>query len=391
MNWDRKLAIVTCCLDDWGGSEELWARSLSELMANGLRDVTIYKNKFNESHTEFASLKNKGVKLRTLNPELRGVRKIRYQFADILSRVADKIGLSNYQWNRPVHLLFTYLKTDRPDLVLISQGINFDGLAFANQCLKLKIPYLIVSHKAVDFFWPAANDRAYFRETLLEAKKCLFVSEHNKKLTEEQFGIRLKNSGIVINPVKTQVSPLPYPDVSNGYRLACVGRLFVIDKGQDILIRVLSSEKWKQRDISVTFIGKGPDEEGLKEMAKLLGVENISFAGFKGSLEEIWSTHHALILPSRSEGLPLTMIEAMSLGRTVIATNAGGNQEIVQHQRTGFISTIDEASLDDIMELAWSKREEWHDMGRLAATHMKNIIPDNPEQEFANLIKELLM
>lgn len=391
MNKNKKIAVVTCCLDDWGGSEELWAKSLAVLMANGLSNATIYKNHFNESHPQFVRLKNDGVQLKALDPAFRGFGKLKYRLGDILSRLSDKMGISDYQWNRQVHLLYTYLKADRPDLVLISQGINFDGLAFANQCLKLQIPYIIVCHKAVDFFWPAPNDRAYFRETLLKAKKCLFVSEHNKRLTEEQFGTKLENSAIVFNPVKTEVSPLPYPSVTTGYRLACVGRLFVIDKGQDMLIRVLSAKKWQQRPISVTFIGKGPDQEALEEMSTLLDVQNVSFAGFKGSLKEIWSEYHALVLPSRSEGLPLTIIEAMSLGRTVIATNAGGNREIVQHQLTGFVGEANDADLDKVMEMAWDKREDWENMGKRAAIHMGNIIPENPEQQFAQLITELML
>jgi len=386
----KKIAIVTCCLDDWGGSEELWARSIPGLRDNGITHITIFKNKINGTHPEYLKLKHKNVKFSELDPGLSLVEKVASRVTDPFYRLLDRANVVAYNWNKPVARLYRGLKAAPPDLVLISQGINFDGIAYAYQCFKLNIPYLIVTHKAVDFFWPQPNDRAYMKETLLNAKRCLFVSEHNRKLTEEQFGIRLQNSDIVVNPVKTQVEPLPYPAVDKGYRLACVGRLFVIDKGQDMLLRILSQPKWRGRNISIHFFGAGPDLDGLKEMAQLLKVENISFAGYTNDLKRIWNDHHALILASRSEGLPLTIIEAMSLGRPVIATNAGGNGEVIQDGVTGFISEVSETDLDKTMENAWSKRGEWQNMGIKAAEYINELIPKEPEQLFVNLICNIL-
>lgn len=390
MRKGKKIAIVTCCLDDWGGSEELWARSIPGLQDNGITHITIFKNKINGTHPEYLKLKHKNVKFSELDPGLSLVEKVASRVTDPFYRLLDRANVVAYNWNKPVARLYRGLKAAPPDLVLISQGINFDGIAYAYQCFKLNIPYLIVTHKAVDFFWPQPNDRAYMKETLLNAKRCLFVSEHNRKLTEEQFGIRLQNSDIVVNPVKTQVEPLPYPAVDKGYRLACVGRLFVIDKGQDMLLRILSQPKWRGRNISIHFFGAGPDLDGLKEMAQLLKVENISFAGYTNDLKRIWNDHHALILASRSEGLPLTIIEAMSLGRPVIATNAGGNGEVIQDGVTGFISEVSETDLDKTMENAWSKRGEWQNMGIKAAEYINELIPKEPEQLFVNLICNIL-
>jgi glycosyltransferase involved in cell wall biosynthesis len=228
------------------------------------------------------------------------------------------------------------------------------------------------------------------KETLLHAKKCLFVSAHTKTLTEEQFGTRLPNSDIVINPVKTTVEPLPFPATDKGYRLACVGRLFVIDKGQDMLLRILSQTKWRERNIHLSIVGSGPDMDGLKDLAQLLKINNISFIGYTNDLKQLWNNHHALILASRSEGLPLTIIEAMSLGRPVIATNAGGNSEIIQDQLTGFISEINETDLDRAMEVAWSKREDWKTMGLQASQYINEFIPKAPERIFVKLINSIL-
>src|SRR5690606_35597954 len=100
---------------------------------------------------------------------------------------------------------------DKPNLVIISQGINFDGLNYAYECLKLKIPYLIVSHKAVEFYWPPVQEKEYMKEVFLNAKLCCFVSYHNLRLTEEQFGLRFNNSKVIFNPVKLKRQAIKYP------------------------------------------------------------------------------------------------------------------------------------------------------------------------------------
>src|SRR5690606_26036107 len=125
-------------------------------------------------------------------------------------------------------------------------------------------------------------------------------SAHNLKLTEEQFGVRLNNSRIVINPIKIKREVIPYPPTKQGFRLACIGRYFLIDKGQDILIKILSQEKWRERSIHVSFYGDGVDLINIQELIDLLEVANITIEKKNESIEDLWKSYHALIVPSRS-------------------------------------------------------------------------------------------
>lgn len=386
----KRLGIVTCCQDDWGGSEELWSRSLTYLDKSNIADITLFKNKVNLNHPEFKKLTDDRLVYRELDPNLKGVGRVLNKSRSLARRFGARLGLMEYYWDKTALRLFKLLKANPPDLVIISQGINFDGLVYAYQCLKLNIPYIIVAHKAVNFYWPNHEERPYMKRTFLGARKCFFVSKHNQNLTEEQFGMRFKNGGIVLNPVKTEFKPLPYPDARDGFKLACVGRLFVIDKGQDILLRVLAQQKWKSRNVSVTFFGSGPDKQGLIEMAALLDITNVTFSTFTSDMDEIWSSHHALILPSRSEGLPLTVIEAMALGRVVIATNAGGTNEIVEEGVTGFLGDASEKDFGETMEKAWNRRNDWELIGKFASSHIATTIPRHPETEFARFIMKTL-
>lgn len=371
-------------MDDWGGSEELWAKSIPMLKKGTL--VSLFKNRINRSHPEFLKLIQQQVKLVELEPNVSLPQQFKRKIRQLFKRFTRKDYRENYGLDR----FHDQLKATRPDLVIVAQGINFDGLIYAYQCYLLKIPYVIIAQKAVDFYWPYPTDREYMKETLLHAKQCFFVSNHNKTLTEEQFGLRLENSQVVFNPIKTKVNVLPHPATDQGYKMACVARLFIIDKAQDILLRIMNKKKWRERPITLSFIGTGLDEQGIKDMANLLALDNVEFLGFHDDIENLWRNYHALLLPSRSEGLPLSMIEAMSVGRTVIVSNAGGNGDIINDGVNGFIAEATEKDFEEAMERAWQLRQQWPEIGTAASLYITNHLPISPETDFANHLNYLL-
>ncbi|WP_316833084.1 glycosyltransferase [Pedobacter aquatilis] len=386
----RKIAIVTSLYDSWGGSEELWALSIPYLLDKENFSITLYKNTINKNQPEFVNLANYNVAMVQLAKDDHKLKNSFLIAKDLVKKVGDKLGLYKYTKNQAVQKFYQEMKKSMPALAIIAQGVNFDGLVYAYQCLLLKIPYIVVCQKSVDFYWPEPQDRKFMKDAFINAEKILFVSEQNLKITEEQFGMRFKNAEVVFNPVRVAKELLPFPTTDKGFKLACIGRLFVIDKGQDILLRILQKEKWKKRDISISLIGSGPDEEGLIEMARLLELENVNFVGFKTNLREIWKEHHALIFPSRSEGLPLTVLEAMSFGRLAILSNAGGNNEVVCDGINAFIGEPNELQFDQAMERAWENRHNWEAMGIDAYYHIQSVIPVRPEELFAEIVIKAL-
>jgi glycosyltransferase involved in cell wall biosynthesis len=384
----KKIVIISTSIDDWGGSEELWGRSLPYFQEEGY-EITLMKPLMNIEHPQLKRIMNTGVKLVEINRIKSPSKKAIKVLTEFLKKIAVSYNLIGYQ-SESFKYLHQLLKKENPSLVIVSQGINFDGLKYARQCLILNLPYLVVSQKAVDFYWPDKGDRASMLETLLNAKKTYFVSKHNLRLTEEQFGSRLANSKVIFNPVKLSGRKLDYPNPDKGYRFACIGRLFLLDKGQDIIIRILSEQKWRDRNVSVSFIGKGDDEQALKDLAALLEVRNIDFKGQVDNIEQVWEQYHALLLPSRCEGLPLSMVEAMSAGRPVIISDAGGNAELVDEGVTGFIGYPNEKSFGEAMERAWQRRAEWEQIGENASNKISTSIPEKPEYVFAKEVLKIL-
>ena len=343
----RRFTFVSTCPDSWGGSEELWSGAASFLAERGHR-ISAFKTFLDASHPNIRRLKS-------LSCSVRNMRQMpRFQpLATRLNLLSLSVGLL----------------THRSDLVIISQGANYDGLHFGYLCGKLRLPYALISHKATDHFWPPDKARAYRRAVFQGAARCFFVSEHNLRLTEEQNGMALTNAEVVRNPYLVSAdSPLPWPGGEDKcLRLACVARLSLMEKGQDVLLRVLSREKWRRRSLHVSFFGQGVNREGLEALAARLDVHNVSFEGQTDDVPGIWKNHHALILPSRAEGLPLSLVEAMMCGRPAIITKVGGSAEVVDDRVTGFLADPFQDSLDAAMEETWARRGELCEMGRLAA------------------------
>lgn len=384
----QKIVIISTSIDDWGGSEELWGRSIPYLQHAGFK-ISVMKYAMDKEHPELKKLHERDVNLIEINTRGSVTNRILKTATQFFETIAIKLKLSSYR-GEDFSQFIKLLTNESPSLAIISQGINFDGLKLAHQCLLLKIPYVIISQKAVDFYWPHQNDRTMMLETLLNAKKSYFVSHHNLRLTEEQFGKRLPNGQVIFNPVKLSGEIVPYPAANENYKLACIGRLFLLDKGQDILIRILAEQKWRDRPVMVSFIGKGVDEQALKDMAALLNVTNVEFRGQVEDIGNMWIDYHALLLPSRCEGLPLSMVEAMSAGRPVIISDAGGNTELVDEGITGYIGYANEESFGDAMERAWQNRNDWEQIGKNAAKHISSVVPKSPESDFAAAIQKII-
>ncbi len=277
-------------------------------------------------------------------------------FSGIFSLISRAAGLS-WQLAR----LDVALRFSRPDLVILSQGGNWDGFLYAGVLRRLGIPAALICQKATELYWPSDWMRARCKAMYAEAQGAYFVSHHNHRLTEEQMGMAIPNAEVVRNPFLTSWdAPLPWPDAGDGLKLACVGRFFPMEKGQDMLLRVMALPKWRARDVNVTFFGAGDRLEGLKEMAAFHGLDNVSFPGFVRNVQGgIWARHHALILPTRAEGLPLVVVETMLAGRVTITTDVAGSAEVCTDGKTGFIAAAPtEVAIDEAMERAWAARAD---------------------------------
>jgi len=358
----------------WGGSEHLWSGTAIALAGEG-HHVTAFKLLRGTGEPVMRALRERGgrvVEVARMPLVPRRAFSALVLYAAPLARLLQMLRLR------------AAAARARPDLVILSLGTNVDGTALAGVLRRLRLPYVIVAHKATDQRWPSDADRPAMRAAYTNAVAAFFVSEHNRRLTEQQLGVTLENAVIVRNPFGVPYTPRADWPSGEPLRLACVARLLPAEKGQDLLLRVLARDRWRSRALTVTFFGNGPHRDALATMASRLRLTSVAFAGHVDDVAAIWRDHHALVLPSRCEGLPIVLVEAMLSGRVAIVTNAGGNAEVVQDGVSGFVAAApSEDALDEAMERAWQRRDEWRAIGARAAESIRTIVPPDPLRVFA--------
>ena len=201
----------------------------------------------------------------------------------------------------------------------------------------------------------------------------------------------LPNSLVVQNPVNlSDLTAVPWPSTASVH-MASVARLDVTYKGQDVLFEALSSPKWRGRDWQLSLYGEGPDRGYLEALAAHYGIaDKVTFVGFVKDVRAIWARNHILLLPSRAEGVPMVVVEAMLCGRPSVVTDVGAMPEWIQDQETGFIAGASSAKLlDAALDRAWSDREDWERMGTQARESALAQLDRSPGRTLLNLLHDV--
>lgn len=119
--------------------------------------------------------------------------------------------------------------------------------------------------------------------------------------------------------------------------LAAIGRL-ADQKGFDLLIRALAEIKAQGLKCSVLVVGEGRERVALQELIERNKVQDrVRLLGFIEDPLPIIKAADYLILPSRQEGMPNVVMEAMMLETPVLAAGVNGVTELLTHQQTGYI------------------------------------------------------
>jgi len=186
------------------------------------------------------------------------------------------------------------------------------------------------------------NKRLLTRMAYMKAN-LITCGEMVKKNLVEYFGIDAESITVIHNAVKSFNNVTQVDHVIEKYRnegkflIGNVGRLSE-QKGIEYYIKAIPRVLEKHPEAHFLIIGEGPDETELKNLARAIGVEsNILFMGYRSDIQNIMSQVDIVVLSSLWEGLPLTPIEAFSVGKTIIATAVDGTVEIIENFKSGYL------------------------------------------------------
>lgn len=148
-------------------------------------------------------------------------------------------------------------------------------------------------------------------------------------------------------------SPHPWFDDGGPPVVLGMGRL-TEQKGFDVLLSAMA-ELTRRRRARLIVLGDGPDAKALHRQARALGIGHLTqFVGFQCNPYAWLGRCHLYCLPSRWEGFPQTLMEALSLGRRVVASDChSGPREMLEDGRYGLLVPVGEvAALAEAIERA---------------------------------------
>lgn len=285
------------------------------------------------------------------------------------------------------------LESFRPDVLVINSGSLFDILnlpALRAACFRLMVPKVFFCHFVAEGFVPQDRDRVKaFAETM---QGWIFVSQHNHQLAERQLAYRFNNAQVIPNgPRLVLENPLPWP-TGKTVHFGCVARLETQWKGQDVLLAVLSQAQWRDRNWQLNIYGTGPEADYIQQLIahyQLTG--RVICHGYVSDIQSVWQQNHLMLLPSRGEGMPLAVLEAMMCGRPTVTTDVGGTHELLTHQVTGWIAECaTPPAFGKALETAWHARTSWPEVGVQAHQAARQAAQDNSPMRLLSYLKSII-
>jgi len=277
-----------------------------------------------------------------------------------LGRRAESEGITIYSLNKKQGISFTL-----PFMVfsVIRQG-NFDVLHTHNEAgLIYGVTGGMIAGVNNRIHTDHGKEVDYQNKTILKmAEKVLLkrvkyitvVSEDLQDVMKNSTGIdhkliRVIRNGIDVDtywqPSSREVIRKSIGVDSQDFVIGNVARLVAL-KNQRYLIDIIVKMVEEFPTIRLVLVGDGPAKSDLKNYVREKMLDKyVLFLGEREDVPELLSGFDLFILPSLTEGISMTIIEAMAAGIPVIASSVGGNPEIIEHNKNGILISLDEPSV----------------------------------------------
>jgi glycosyltransferase involved in cell wall biosynthesis len=200
--------------------------------------------------------------------------------------------------------------------------------------------------------WRGVRNRIRGRVLFRLADRVVAVSETTARSLTERYGLSERRIWTVPNGVAPFAAPGPAETGRLREELGLRGRTPVIGsigrlgyvKGYDRLVGAFSGILPEYPGAMLVLVGDGPERQALSEQVAGLGLQDrVVFAGTRSDARRLYGLLDLFVLPSRSEGLSLSLLEAMCAGCPVAATDAGESRSVLRDGRYGRVLPPDEA------------------------------------------------
>jgi len=354
----------------WGGSEEMWYRTALWMSENG-HSIGVCCYDWAGKQEKLAQLKDNGAAIFLL-PQKKGLF-----YSKKLRSVLNKVPFENY------------------DLVFVNQG-GYKEVVYPpfNELYKRFNKYSLSFHNYDETETLSSSRRASLKAWMENAAINIAAARKVFQFIENKFRFTLSRKEVWVNPITIIYpgNPATYPPLANGnYTWTMLAELDVLRKSQDMLIQVLSSAKWKERNWQFHLYGKGKDEGLLKQLIREKGLsEKVILQGYTNDVRSVLENTHLLFQCTRIDAMPISVVEAMSMARPCVVSKVGDMPYWIEDGKNGFvIDPLTLSAIDNKLEDCWQQKDNWEKLGRNAFEVFQQKYPHHYGKEVASRILSL--
>ena len=176
-------------------------------------------------------------------------------------------------------------------------------------------------------------------------KRVMYKTFARTGVVYERLGLAVRME-YQVSPARVFVAPAPGRSAGDPAKVerqsanvvvACVARLDVEQKCQDILLQAWGSVEARCAGARLELVGAGADRVLLESLVQRLHLQHVKFRGFVQDVDAVWRGVDIAVLASAREGVPYSLIEAAERGIPCVATDVGGVADVVLDGVNGLV------------------------------------------------------
>ncbi len=217
------------------------------------------------------------------------------------------------------------------------------------------------------------------------------LSEKVKETIEAVYALPPQRIPVIFNGVDLAGCQVK-SDYARGktFKIIHVGR-FADVKNHELLLNAFASFAQRHSDVRLQLLGEGELKEKMQHLAQELQIENaVEFAGLQSDVHPWLHNADLFVLPSKYEGMPMTLIEAMGTGLPIIASALGGIPDMLTDGISALLIEPDQVRLCEAMEQLYADASLRKQLGEKALVRSRFFSNEKMAEQYVDVYKATL-